>query len=78
MWMLLVCASYVSLPSPGYLTSALPEGDRPLDSALVQEYKDIFIRLGKWGALKHSGIYGNGLREYRTRTRVPDFVAEFE
>ena len=65
-------------PSSRYLTNALPEGD--VDSALVREYEDIFIKVNNWGTFEDSDIEQNGLRQYVEYVdgTVPDFVAEFE
>ena len=57
--------------------NALPEGDKPVDSGLVREYEDIFIKVKQWGTFESSDIERNGLRIYVDGT-VPDFVAEFE
>jgi hypothetical protein len=54
----------------------LQEGDEPVDSDLVQEYKHMFIKVNEWGSFEDSDIVRNGLRD--CGTRVPDFVAEFE
>jgi hypothetical protein len=63
--------------SSGYLTNPLPEGDKPVDSGLVRDYEDIFIKVKNWGAFEGSDIERNGLHKYRDGT-VPDFVTEFE
>jgi len=65
-------------PSSGYLTNALHEGAKPVDSDLVQEYKNIFIKVNGWGSFEYSDIKENGLCQYDDRAIVPDFVAEFE
>jgi len=67
-------------PSSVYLTNAPCEGDgfvQRLDSALVSEYEDIFIKVKEWGAFEMSDIERNGLRQFVGGT-VPDFVAKFE
>jgi hypothetical protein len=72
-----VSASDVSLP--GFLTNALPEGDKPVDSGFVRECGDFFIKVNEWGALEESDIGKN--RIYMCSedgARVPDFVAELE
>lgn len=51
----------------------LLEGD--IDSALIREYKDIFIKVNDWGTFKDSDIKRNGLRKH---VDCPDFAAEFE
>ncbi len=56
---------------------ALPEGDEFVDSALVREYEDIFIKVKEWGAFESSDIERNNLRMYVDGT-VSDFVAKFE
>lgn len=53
----------------------LPEGD--IDSALIREYKDIFIKVNDWGTFKDSDIKRNGLRRCVDGT-VPEFLAEVE
>jgi hypothetical protein len=63
-------------PSSGYLTNALHEDDKPVDSDLVQGYKDIFIKVKEWGAFGGSDIRRNGLSIYVGTS--PKFVAEFE
>jgi hypothetical protein len=45
------------------------------DSALVQMYADIFIKVKGWGAFYESDIGENKIYEYCT---VPGFVAELE
>ena len=64
-------------PSSGYLTNALHEGDRPVNSDFGGEYQDIFINVKDWGAFDASDISRNGLRIYVDGV-VPDFVAKFE
>ena len=63
-------------PSSGYLTNVLPEGD--VDSVLVREYNNLFIKVNEWGTFEDSDIEWNGLREYVHDGTVPDFVAEAE
>jgi len=57
--------------------NVLPKGDKPVDSGLVREYKDIFIKVKKWGAFESFDIKWNGLCIYVDET-VPDFVTEFK
>lgn len=64
-------------PSSGYLTNALPEGDKSVDWGVVREYEDFFIKAKRWGAFEGSDIDGNSLGRNVDGT-VPDFVAEFE
>ena len=62
----------------GYFTNTLHEGDKPIDSELVREYKNIFIKVNSWGSFEYRDIRQNGLCQYDNWARVPDFVAEFE
>jgi hypothetical protein len=64
-------------PSSGNPTNPFLEGDRPVDSDLVREYADIFVRVEGWGGFESSDVEGNDLGRYVNGT-VPDFVAEFE
>ena len=55
------------------------EGDGLLDSTLVTEYEDIFIKVKEWGTFESSDIERNGIQICGDDgTQVPDFVAEFE
>jgi len=53
----------------------LREAREILDSALVKEYEDIFIRVKMWRAFGFSDIERNKIHKFQT---VPDFVAKFE
>jgi len=69
---------FVGLPEGAGSPTLVSAGDdKPLDSGLVREYEDIFIKVKQWGAFESSDIERNGLRIYVDGT-VPDFVAEFE
>ena len=54
----------------------LPKGD--VDSVLMREYNNLFIKVNEWGSFEDSNIERNGLREYIHDGTVPDFVAEAE
>ena len=56
-----------------------PEGNVVVDSesALAREYKDIFIKVKKWGAFEWSDVRRNGLNILYTGT-APEFVVDFE
>lgn len=41
-----------------YLTSVFPEGAKPVDSDVVQRYKDIFIKVKEWESFDDSVISG--------------------
>jgi len=56
--------------------NALPEVGQTVDSALLEEYEDIFIKVKEWGAFNKSDMDKNGLCTFDEE--VPDFVAEFE
>jgi hypothetical protein len=61
-------------PSSGYLTNTLRKATI-LDSDLVIQYKDIFIKVKEWGVFQHSDLECNDIH---TCEEVPPFVAEFE
>ena len=72
-----VCFMRFFASSSAYLMNALPEDDRSIDSGLVREYEDIFIRVKQWGAFEDSDIVRNDLCEDGSQQK-PDFVAELE
>ena len=65
-------------PSSGQLTNAGPEGE-PVDSDLVREYKDIFIKVKMWGAFEEFDIQENEIYMCNeVRAPVLDFVTNLE
>ena len=54
------------------------EGDNPVKSGFVSEYKGGFLRVAEWGALEESDIRKNEIYTERGWGRDPDFVAELE
>jgi len=60
--------------SSGYLTN---EGDAILDSTLVRENEDAFIKVKDRGAFESSDIEQNVVH-FDDETPFPDFVAKFE
>jgi len=62
------------------VTNVRPEGFGPIpvDSDLVDEYKDTFVKVKDWGGFDEFDIDRNELLAVESHLRVPDFVAEFE
>lgn len=59
--------------------NALHEGNGFLDSALVREYEDIFIKVKEWRNFESSDIERNGIHICGDGgTPVPEFVAKLE
>jgi hypothetical protein len=56
----------------------LPEAHKPVNSDLVIEYENLFIKVKEWDAFDDSDVERNGLCEYDDGIPVPEFVAEFE
>ena len=79
----LVCASYVIIicPSSSYLTTTLPEGamqgiHRADD---LQDYQDIFVKVGEWGKFERSDIERNNILDAQDNgIGAPTFVRTFE
>jgi len=55
----------------------LPEGEQ-IDIDPLQNYKNIFIKVNKWGMFEPSDIERNWIQDARSMKTMPDFVTTFE